>query len=799
MKSFADLVIVELAGSLAGAYCGKLFADHGAEVVLLGDSPLPPDQAIYTNAGKTVASPPPGLVSSDLVARADVVIQSAATRAVEPVEMGRDEIVDLQISPFGSTGPYADRRGSDLTDYALSGHLYLYGDPKREPLRGPPNQPQYASGLFGFIGSLAALLAREQTGHGQVVEVSHVEAMAALHQFTMLRHNLGGDILRRMGNRFTGQGQPNSIYPSADGWVCVSAPTSDQVERLLEITELGYLLERDDIDSPMDFQVKPEVLDNVLGPWLAQRNTAEIVELLQAVRVPSTPTTDMAGLLADEQLASRGYWRGAGDGSGRRVPGPPFRMSNHHWRGEAGQGQPSTSQPANAGPMGWQPSSRTVETLAQTGPLAGLKVLDLTRVWAGPLATRVLSELGADVVWIEAPWSRGPQRMPESVIETVKYFPNNDQGTCQWNRNGHAIKFAAGKRSLVLDLSTEAGVATFERLVPQADVVIENYSSRVMPQLGLDENRLHQLNADLIYVTMPGYGRDGPAEHWLAYGSSIDSHAGLSSLIGYRDQSPWKGGVAWPDPIAGLHAAGALLMALWDRESARAVGKPGGQTIESAQFEATVAVVGDQVLAAQRRDQVEPQETPREDQSDPGRSAGPGNRHEAYAPQGVYRCRGEDRWLALTVFDDDGWRRLCEIASFGEEMAKLSARHRHQQHDEIDRQLSAWSSAHEQIELAERLQMAGLAAAPVLDAAGLVVDPHLIARDFFATFEQPEVGLFSTPRIPLHLSATPSHVRRRAPMLGEHNAEVLADWGGLTDVEIAHLATDGITATEPPE
>jgi crotonobetainyl-CoA:carnitine CoA-transferase CaiB-like acyl-CoA transferase len=794
VKRFEDLIVVELAGSLAGGYCAKLFADHGASVTHIGASTLPAAQVAYL----TVGNPATGShtvghrttdVPGELLDTADVVIESSASGRLAPLEIRRDEIVHVQLSPFGSTGPYAAWRGSDLVDYALGGHLYLYGDPEREPLRGPPNQPRYAAGLLGFIGAMAALFGRQQTGVGQVVEVSHVEAMAALHQFTLLRNTLGHDVLRRMGNRFSGQGQPNSIYPCADGWVCVSAPTADQVERLLDITELAHLLDHDEITSPMDFQVHPDVLDDALEPWLAERSCGEIVDLLQAVRVPASPVASMGDLLADEHLAERDYWRDGHlppvDGAtGRpptstplRVPGPPFRMSGHPWRGE-----PVTDNVANGrGVAGaWDPPAATVAQLAMDGPLAGTNVLDLTRVWAGPLATRILASLGADVVWVEAPWGRGPRHVPDSVVQSIRYYPDNDPGDRPWNRSGHIVKFGLGKRSLVLDLAKPEGIATFERLVPWADVVIENFSSRVMPQFGLDETRIGELNPGAVYVTMPGYGRSGPAEHWLAFGTSIDSHAGLSSLVGYADARPWKGGVAWPDPIAGLHATCATLIALWDR----AIDPyERGQTVEVPQFEATVATVGDQLVAAQLGE----------------RPTGSSNRSSAASPEGVYPCRGDDRWIAITVSGEQSWAALCDVAGFDADMLRLGPGERADRHDELDRRIAAWTSDHDQLALAAELQERGVAAAPVHDSSGVLNDPHFAERKLFATIEQPEVGPFTTPEIPIRLSLTPPRTRRSAPLLGEHNADVLTSAGDFTTDEIDALADADVIADEPPD
>jgi crotonobetainyl-CoA:carnitine CoA-transferase CaiB-like acyl-CoA transferase len=370
--------------------------------------------------------------------------------------------------------------------------------------------------------------------------------------------------------------------------------------------------------------------------------------------------------------------------------------------------------------------------------------------------------------------------VPDAVVQSVKYYPDDEPGDRPWNRSGHIVKYALGKRSLALDLAEPEGIATFERLVPWADVVIENFSSRVMPQFGLDEDRLHELNPGAVYVTMPGYGRSGPAEHWLAFGTSIDSHAGLSSLVGYADTRPWKGGVAWPDPIAGLHATCATLIALWDR-AADPAGR--GQTVEVPQFEATVAVVGDQLVAAQLG--VQP--------------TGSSNRSPAGSPAGVYPCLGEDRWVAIAVAGDRSWAALCDAAGFDADLRCLDHRQRVDRHDELDSRIAAWTRHHDQVALASELQALGVPAAPVHDSTGILADPHLVARDAFATIDQPEIGPFTTPRIPIRLSATPARIRRRAPRLGEHNVDVLTSAGGFTADEVTALADGAVIADEPPD
>ena len=740
MKPLRNLVVVELGGSVAGAYCAKMFANGGAAVSVVGRGNLTRSQHDYLRA----AVAPAELADIDW-SGVDVCIESSAPDPLTPIELnGHDHLVRVQISPFGQTGERAHWRGTDLTDYALGGHSYLYGHPEREPLRGPPNQPAIASGLYGFIGAMAALIARDRLSHGQLVEIAHQQVMVALHQVTLLRWFMNQDLFRRMGNRYTGQGQPNGIYPCKDGWISVVGVTTPQVEALLAVTGLTHLLGHPDIETPMDFQLHPQLMDEPLRAWFGEQNVAETVELFQAMRIPSAPVLTPLELLTDPQLIARDFFQPLAGDPNTFVPGQPFTYQHH---------QPRSGR-------SWQPGP------VAEGPLAGLKVLDLARVWAGPLCARTLSDLGAEVVWVEAPFNRGPQHLPQAMIDSSRHYSNGEAGERPWNRNGHLIKYSLGKDSLALDLQTPEGQQAFERLVPHYHVLLENFSPRVMPQFGLGEDRLHELNPDLIYLTMPGYGRSGPAEQWLAYGSSVDSHAGLSYMIGYPDQVPWKGGVAWPDPIAGLHAASAVLSTLWAGLTLDA----GGVTIEAAQFESTVAAIGDQIVTAQQS---------------------PGTAHAQVIHEGVYRCLGDDEWIAVSVPDEATLQALCISAGIAPDPNESFDA------EIFDQALSATTASRDASELSEQLQSAGVPAAKVAKAPDLVADPHLASRSAWVTVDQPDVGAFTSPITPISLSTTMPRRPRPAPTLGEHNHATLLAAGFATD-EIAALETNGIIVTQPP-
>jgi crotonobetainyl-CoA:carnitine CoA-transferase CaiB-like acyl-CoA transferase len=409
-----------------------------------------------------------------------------------------------------------------------------------------------------------------------------------------------------------------------------------------------------------------------------------------------------------------------------------------------------------------------------------VRVLDLSRVWAGPLATRILGDLGADVIRVEAIGAHGPRRVPEAVVHRSRRYPENQAGERPWNREGMYNKFNRNKRAVTLQLDTPRGKAVFEQLVVTSDIVIENYSPRVMPQLGLGYNRLRELNPGIIYIGMPGYGWSGPARDWVAYGTTLEPGAGLSSLMGYAGSGPYKSGVAWADPVAGLNAAAALLVALWDR---RADADGRGQAIELAQLEAMIGFIGEEVLAAQARGSNRPRL---------------GNRHPEYAPRGCYPCAGDDRWIAISMTDDAAWGALCAEAGFDAKRAALRGDERIEMHDALDAEIARWTARHDQIELMHRLQARGVAACAVLDARDLVEDPHLAARGFFVTITHPDAGTYPFPGQPIHLSETPATFRRPAPGLGEHNREVLGGLLGMTDAELEELHAAGVIADQPP-
>jgi len=796
MKPFTDLRIIELAGSAAGAYAGKLFADCGATVIKVeppGGDPLRSEGEPWKTDGFEVGTTWAYLNTSKrsllledddragleaLLAGADAVIESSSPGplTLRSEGLGGDDLVRTRISPFGSTGPYASYRSNRFTDEAIGGQLYPNGEPDREPIRRPGLHVAYQAGTHAFIGTMAALRVSDLTGRGQTVEIAHFEGAATLHQHTTTMWTHGGHILKREGNRQPGQWHPVGCYPCKDGYVHLALASGEKLMQFLAVAGLTELLEDPRFNADYARGSHKDEFDAAFVPWLMEHTAEEIIAIGHQVFAPVGPVPGMLELLEDPQLVSRDYWRELPGAPPLKLPRGPFHISGV----EPDPLPPPRLDSAEAreapdtAPVGAAP-------LPTDGPLEGVRVLDLTRVWAGPWAGRMLGDLGADVISIEAPWNRGPREVPQAAAFVSHLYPDNEIGERPWNRVGGYNKLHRNRRSVTLNFRDERGRDLFARLVADADVVLENYSPRVMPQLGFDFDGLRAINPSIIYVAMPGFGSSGPDRDRTALGPLIEAGAGLSSLMGYADTGPYRSGIAWPDPVAGMNSVAAILIALRERE---ADPERAGRAVEIAMIEAMGSFVGEELLGAQVRG---------------ANRARRGNRDPAHAPQGVYRCAGDDRWIAISVTSNAEWRVLAKAAGFDAEIVVLEAGERFIRHNELDRLLSAWTRAFSPHSLMRWLQARGVIATVVADARDLVEDEQLNDRGFWAELDHPEVGRRRYPGNAIRLDLTPVTYRRSAPTLGQHNDEILGGALGLTDLELSVLQADGVITEAPPE
>ncbi len=400
-------------------------------------------------------------------------------------------------------------------------------------------------------------------------------------------------------------------------------------------------------------------------------------------------------------------------------------------------------------------------------PLEGIRVADLTMVWAGPFATKILAEMGAEVIKVESPqaWD---------LVRTLIPMPGVEEF---WNCSYYFNDYNRDKKSVTLHLGDPRGRELFLRLVERSDVVIENYRADVLEKLGLGYEVLRERKRDIILVSMAGFGKTGPERDYVGYGPIIEQMAGLASLTGYGDDGvPYKTGISYGDPVAGAAAAGAVALALIRR---RRTGE--GAFIDLAQREVMATLIGEAFVRASLRGEVPPHR---------------GNRDERFAPQGVYRCFGEDRWVAISVRSDEEWRKLAQTIG-RPELAGLALAKRKARHDELDRHIEAWTAQIRPQVAAQVLQDMGIPAAPVIDTEAIHDDPNLVAREFWVTLPHPRMKPWRQPRSPWRLMEANPRPRRHAPLFGEHNEETLGGLLGLSQEEIAELEAAGIVGRAP--
>jgi crotonobetainyl-CoA:carnitine CoA-transferase CaiB-like acyl-CoA transferase len=400
-------------------------------------------------------------------------------------------------------------------------------------------------------------------------------------------------------------------------------------------------------------------------------------------------------------------------------------------------------------------------------PLDGIRVLDLTMMWAGPYATRLLGEMGAEVVKIESPsaWDNVRTLIPLPGIEEP------------WNSSYYWNDYNRDKKSLTLDLAQERGRELFLRLVPLADVVIENYRADVLEKLGLGYEVLRAAREDIILVSMPGFGKTGPESKHVGFGPIIEQTSGLTSRTGYGDDGiPYKTGISIGDPVGGTAACGAIALALIQRQR---TGK--GAYIDLAQREGMAALSGEAFVAASLRGE------------DPVHRA---NRSARWAPQGCYRAQGQEQWLVISATSDEEWRALARQIG-REDLAPLSLDERFARHDDLDQAIEAWTTGQDPQKAMEALQAAGVPAGRVLDTQDIHDDPHLNARGFWVQLPHPKMHPWRQPSSAWRLVEANPRLRNHAPLFGQHNREILCGLLGLGEDDLRELEEAGIIADRP--
>jgi crotonobetainyl-CoA:carnitine CoA-transferase CaiB-like acyl-CoA transferase len=402
------------------------------------------------------------------------------------------------------------------------------------------------------------------------------------------------------------------------------------------------------------------------------------------------------------------------------------------------------------------------------GPLSGIRVADFTWVWAGPTCTMQLAHMGAEVIRMET----------RNRICTIRMLPPWPGGAPHPDRSGYFNQYNQGKRAVTLNIASEEGREIAKKLVSISDVAVENFAGGVAKKLGLGYDDLVKVKPDIVMISMAGFGQTGPEAGYVSYGPAQVPMSGLSQLTGYIGWQPMHVGMSYGDPNAGLHAAFAVLSALYYR------GRTGkGQYIDMSQWESSIAVIGEAIMHYEMNGE------------QPARQ---GSRSERMAPHGVFMVAGDDRWVSIAVANDDEWRTLAGLMNMPEladDPRFRTLADRKANEDELEELVMSWTLQFEDpYEIEKLLQANGIAAAVPQKNSEVMNDPHLAARDFWV--EKPHadeaVGTRRHAGIPWKMSETPCGVTRAAPAMGQDNDWFFGELMGMSAEDIAGLTERGV-------
>ena len=798
-----DLVVVELSQEPAGAFCGKVFAGLGAQVVKVeppeGDRLRQrPATFTYLNTDKGSIVHRRGDDLVPLLRRAHIVIESLGWGDLESwdldVPLLRAELPSLvvtTISGFGADGPYARYRWTDLIGQAAAWVTLPQSYAEQAiPVKLPGLTALCITGHTAALGALAAALRASASGAGARIDCAMYEAMGTTP--SRATRWLGWQYNQRQPTVVLSVGTsttllPNGVFPCRDGYVSLQV-TPQQLAAMLDVLDDDEL--RAAFEHP-DAYLRPETkeaLDAALYPWLLCHTRAELTAAAQAAGWPFAGVNTPAEVLEADHLHQRRYWVGWDDPDRGplRLPGPSYRHADGGWQlrhGPPGLGECHTRADAPAREQLPWPGP----TDSALPPLRGIRVLDLTTVWSGPYATQLLADLGAEVIRVENPSIFPPstkgyeprpnQKMVFGGLLAGYAPPAEGRPDRAYNRHAMNNSVCRNKLSCTLDPRRTEARELLLGLVERSDVFIENLKASALHHMGIHEDELLERNPRLIVVRAPPAGLSGEWSTYKGLGAHFDALSGLASLLGHHDEELVDAAPAvYMDAATGPAAAFAVLAALHHRE---ATGR--GQVVELAQLENVIGHLGDVLVDLQLGVPAERF----------------GNRDRYWAPQGIYRARGQFRWLALSVTCDAEWAALARIVG-GDALAAderyLREADRRARRDKLDGVLSAWASDQDVLEAFHRLQTAGVPASPVMVDDLLEADRHVAARGWLRPLTTTDVG--THPHLGHSFGGIPMAWERGSPGLGEHNRHVYQGILGLDDATYAGLVGLGIAVED---
>jgi crotonobetainyl-CoA:carnitine CoA-transferase CaiB-like acyl-CoA transferase len=742
--------VIDCTTDIAGPYCTKILADAGADVVKVESPEGDPLRRLASGALFEYLNTTKRSIGGDydeFIATADILVTGVPVDTAD-LWSANPALVVVTITPFGCEGPWTGRPSTEFTLQAACGSLGQRGLPEQPPLAAGGRIGEWITGTYAAVGAIAAYREAVRCGHGEHVDVAMLDCMAVtmVTYPTVFASFSGWPPQKGTGRTI----EVPSIEPTADGYAVFTTNSAQQFHDFLIMIGRADLLGDPDLPQVAKRFARREEFLAAVHHHTTQRTTKEVLEDASVLRIPAAPVLDGSTMLGFEHFVERGVFQ-LGPSGRFLQPRVPFRISGTEPR----PFRPAPAIGQHTGRVGWSNSSGGETVGAGQDdwqlPLQGLRILDCTAWWAGPASTNVMSCLGADVVKVESVTRPDPMRFASTR-------PPTDDQWWEWGPIFHAAN--VGKKGITIDLARAEGIEIFERLVATADVLVENYTPRVMEQFGLGWPRLHEMNPDLIVVRMPAFGLDGPWRDHTGFAQTMECLTGMAWLTGFADGPPVLVRGAC-DPLAGMHSVIATLLAIIERDQSGG----GGRMVESPMVEAVLCAAAEQVVEfgvsgeVLRRD---------------------GNRGSLAAPQGVYQCAGDDRWVALAVTTDEQWNSLSSVLgdpTWANQAALTNPSGRRRFHDQIDQVLSAWTAARDAEEVAELLIEAGVPAATVVPPRDITSNPQLRARSLFEFEHHPVTGDHEVPMLPFRYSRVRQWLRSPAPTLGEHNEVILAELG----------------------
>jgi crotonobetainyl-CoA:carnitine CoA-transferase CaiB-like acyl-CoA transferase len=766
------LRVLDLTGR-KGGYCGLLLANLGAEVVLIEPPQGDPlrRQGPFNKRGivldlETDAGPESARV---LARNADVLIEDKPVGYLESIGLGyralsalNPALVMTSISGFGQSGPYREFKTSSIVAFAMGGLMNLCGHPGRAPLMGPCDVAYHLGSVHAAFGTLVALFNRHDTGRGDHVDASLQDVLAADPFLRiMTRYSVTGEIPER-----TGHSQTTTVaetYKCRDGYARIFVNQPDHWRRFVEwLGNPPELMDPQLENVPKRMPLRP-LIDSLVEARTVNYDTLDFFEEFQAKRLAAAPINSPGAFIADKQTEHRGFLVEVADLclGPHRFPGDPYRFSETPWaieRGAPRRGEhqdavaqvlvrpsPWLSECMNQGPLSSTPRKR---------PLENIRIISFPTGIVGPALASLMVEHGAEVITIEAGRAlRSPQRGQRWQVASD-------------------LESNHSKKRVAINMKHPEGLGLAKQLIARSDVVAENFSARVMASWGLDYPRMKEIRDDIIMVSLQAFGQSGPRRDFVSFGPILMAFSGMAYL--WRDPEVERPGAAcqtaFPDFIAPSYGALAILAALNYRARS---GK--GQYVDISQAETAAAMVGPAYLENLIN----------------GREPEPqGNFSSFAAPHGVYRCKGDDRWCAISVETEEEWIKFCDTAGHREwvsdpRFSDLASRLANR--GALDVLVETWTARHTPQQAMMLLQRDGIAAGVVQTAEDLYRDPHLRERGFAREVFHSQVGWVTRAGPSVRLSAqqfSPSGVAHQA---GDDNEAVLGELLGLSKARIAEL------------